>query len=217
MMGGFGSMKVAWREVPEEPSGVDASPPRVLVVTSMYPSAATPSFGIFVKRQVEALKQRECGQEVLLIDGRQSRLNYLKAIWRVRRAVRSGRYDLVHAYYGLCGFVSAWQSSIPLVITYCGSDLNPGFAGRQRARLKSRVIIALGQIAALRASVCLVRSREMRGRLLGRRARDRARIVTSGVDLDLFQPGDPAEARRRLGWERGKKVVLFVCSDEDLS
>src|SRR5439155_14668290 len=123
-----------------------------------------------------------CEQRLLLIEGWRSRLNYVRAIFRVRKDVYAGRYDLVHAYYGLCGFVATCQGRVPVVVTYCGSDLNPGFAGRERAWMRSMLIIALGQVAALRASACIVRSREMLGRLRWRQARERARIVTSGVD-----------------------------------
>ncbi|HEU5182456.1 MAG TPA: glycosyltransferase [Candidatus Polarisedimenticolia bacterium] len=192
------------------------SPPRVLVVTSMYPSEERPAFGNFVRRQVEALRAAGSIQEVLQIEGWRSRTNYLRAIGRIRRAVNSGRHDLVHAYYGLCGFVAACQSRLPLVVTYCGSDLNPGYAGRERAPLKSRVIIALGQAAAVRARRCLVRSREMQDRLLWPGARARARIIVSGLDLELFRPEARTSARRRLGWEEDRPTVLFVCSDPSL-
>ena len=190
--------------------------PRVLVVTSMYPSEERPAFGTFVRRQVEALRAAGSVQELLQIEGWRSRANYLRAIGRIRRAVRTGRYDLVHAYYGLCGFVAACQTRLPLVVTYCGSDLNPGYAGRERAPIRSRAIIALGQAGALRARHCLVRSREMRDRLLWPPARARARIVVSGVDLEHFRPVDRASARRRLGWDDDRPTVLFVCSDPSL-
>jgi glycosyltransferase involved in cell wall biosynthesis len=190
--------------------------PRVLVVTGMYPTEERPSFGTFVKHQVEALRAAGCVQDVLVIEGWRSRANYLWAIGRVRRAIRTKRYDLVHAYYGLCGFVAACQARLPLVVTYCGSDLNPGYAGRDRAWLRSKTIVALGQAAALRARCCLVRSQEMRGRLLWRGARERARIVVSGVDLQLFHPEDSAAARRRLGWDAGRPTVLFACADPAL-
>jgi glycosyltransferase involved in cell wall biosynthesis len=190
--------------------------PRVLVVTNMYPSPDRPAFGIFVKRQVESLNRIGSTHEVLMIEGWRSRWNYAKAIWRVRQALRSGRFDVVHAYYGLCGFVAAWQRMTPLVVSFCGSDLNPGFAGRDRAPLRSLLVLALGQFAAWRARTSLVRSEEMRSRLALRSTRDGARILKSGVDLDLFKPGDRAEARARLGWPLEPRVVLFVCADPRL-
>jgi len=182
----------------------------------MYPSQEHPAFGTFVKRQVDSLSIAGCPHEVLLIDGRQSRWNYLKGIWRVNRALRGGRFGMVHAYYGLCGFVASLQFRVPLMVSYCGSDLNPGFAGRERAPLRSLLIFILGQVASWRAVVCVVRSQEMLSRLLLPWVRKRAHIVTSGVDLELFSPCDRSAARARLGWEPDHPVVLFVCADPEL-
>ncbi|MCI0423941.1 MAG: glycosyltransferase, partial [Acidobacteria bacterium] len=188
-------------------------PAKVLVVTGMYPSPEHPAFGTFVKKQVDSLILAGCPHEVLVIDGRSSRLNYLKGIWQVNRALGKGRFGLVHAYYGLCGFVASWQMRTPLVVSYCGSDLNPGFAGRERAPFRSLLVFILGQVASWRAAACVVRSQEMLSHLLLPSVRKRARIVTSGVDLELFHPCDRNVARARLGWEQAHPVVLFVCAD----
>ena len=96
------------------------SSPRILVVTNMYPTGEQPAFGTFVKRQMDALTLSGCEQRLLLIEGWRSRLNYVRAIFRVRKDVYAGRYDLVHAYYGLCGFVATCQGRVPVVVTYCG-------------------------------------------------------------------------------------------------
>jgi glycosyltransferase involved in cell wall biosynthesis len=182
----------------------------------MYPSPTRPWFGTFVKRQVETLSLVGCRQDLLIIDGWRSRFEYLKAIFRIRKAIRERHYDLIHAYYGLCGFAAVFQARVPLAVTYCGSDLNPGFAGNCKSPLKSRIIVALGQIAALRATACIVQSREMLRRIFWLGAKERAHVLTCGVDLELFQPGDKAEARVRLGWDLHERVILYVCSDASL-
>src|SRR5262249_50352067 len=138
---------------------------KLLVLTNMYPTPGNPSFGTFVRRQVEALSALGCKQDLMIIESKKSRMEYLRGIVRVRRAIKTGCYDLVHAYYGLCGFVAVCQGAVPVVITYCGSDLNPGFAGCHRAPFRSRVIAALGQLAAVRAAASLVQSTEMLRRI----------------------------------------------------
>ena len=64
---------------------------RVLVVTNMYPSEADPGFAPFVKEQVDAIRRRPdiTAIDVMWIDGRRSKLNYLTAfpeLWRRLRA-----------------------------------------------------------------------------------------------------------------------------------
>jgi glycosyltransferase involved in cell wall biosynthesis len=189
---------------------------KVLIVSNMYPTLRDPAFGKFVEAQVEALRKLGCQQDVLLIQGKNKFVKYLSGIYAIRKRVRSHSYSHVHAYYGLCGFVAVCQNEVPVIVTYCGSDLNPGFAGRKRARLRSFVIIVLGQLASLRASVCIVRSREMLSRLWWSKARTRAHIITSGLDLHRFTPTGRLEARRRLGWPLEHPVVLFACADAAL-
>jgi glycosyltransferase involved in cell wall biosynthesis len=190
--------------------------PRVLVVTNMYPNPHNMAFGQFVKNQTDALERLGCRQQLLIVDGWRSKWNYVKAIAAVRKEARSGRHDLIHAYYGLCGFLGVFQRRLPMVVTYCGSDLNPGFANLEKAPVLSVLIIALGQVAAWTAEICIVRSSAMRARIISRRARGDASIVTSGIDLGLFHPIDRAEARTRLGWSLERRVVLFVCADPRL-
>ena len=40
----------------------------------------------------------------------------------LRRTLRNGRFDLVHAHYGLTGMVALAQRSVPTVVTFHGSD-----------------------------------------------------------------------------------------------
>jgi glycosyltransferase involved in cell wall biosynthesis len=182
----------------------------------MYPTADKPAFGKFVESQIEALRRLGCQQDVLLVQGRNKFTKYFSGIRAIRKRVRSGCYSHLHAYYGLCGFIAVCQNKVPVIVTFCGSDLNPGFAGTKRAPLRSLIINALGQLAALRASLCIVRSGEMLSRLVPFKARLHARIITSGLDLHRFSPVSRIEARGRLGWSLEDPVVLFVCSDAAL-
>ena len=167
---------------------------RVLVVTNMWPSAAAPWAGIFVREQVEALRAAapEWDFEVLEIAGGRGRSDYLLAIPRVRRAAR-GR-DLVHAHYGLTGAtVAAARVSAPLVVTLHGSDVNIGW---QRA---------LSRPAVRRAAAVLAASERMRSLLGGQDVR----VLPSGVDMDRFRPLERESARRRLGMAADRPVALF--------
>src|SRR5215471_17527430 len=138
---------------------------RVLVICNMYPTTQAPAFGKFVEAQVETLRQLGCEQDLLVIRGKRNLVKYLSGLLELRRRIRSCSYSSVHAYYGLCGFVAMFQTKAPIVITFCGSDLNPGFAGRRRALVRSLLITSLGQLASLRAQVCIVRSHKMLARL----------------------------------------------------
>src|ERR1017187_2128244 len=90
----------------------------ILVVTNLWPTEADPSYGSFVKAQVESLSQCGVVSDVLFINGRESRWNYLLGVRQVRKQLRAKHYDLIHAHFGLSGWVARWQLQVPLVVSF---------------------------------------------------------------------------------------------------
>ena len=103
--------------------GRDGQELRVLVLTNMYPTRAEPSLGCFVRDQVDDLRRLGVDVTVLAFDGRGA-----KAPVRTTASPAcagfcgDGRFDLVHAHYGLSGAVAALQLRTPIVTTFHGSD-----------------------------------------------------------------------------------------------
>jgi glycosyltransferase involved in cell wall biosynthesis len=60
------------------------------------------------------------------------------------------------------------------------------------------------------ASAVIVKTAELKRRL----RLEAAQVIPNGVDLDLFKPADQAEARRSLGLDPQKKLVLFPYDPE---
>jgi teichuronic acid biosynthesis glycosyltransferase TuaC len=169
---------------------------KVLVVTNMYPTPQEPWFGSFVRDQVEDLQKLAFDVEVLAFDGRNDAIEYGRAARRVRRFVRTGRFDLLHAHYGLSGAVAVSQRAVPVVTTFHGSDTG----GVAWQRLVSAVV-------ARRAVPIFVN--RAGARLLWRRE---GYVIPAGVDTDLFAPADRVALRRRLGWNDGRDYILFPSS-----
>ena len=74
---------------------------RVLIVTNMYPTPDRPYYGIFVKEQVEAIRQlySDIDFDIYYVDGRNSKMAYLKSIFAIDRRLRKRHYDIVHVHY----------------------------------------------------------------------------------------------------------------------
>ena len=104
----------------------------VLVVTNLWPTEADPSYGSFVKAQMESLRPLGVEFDVLFINGRESKWNYLRGVRQVRRQLRAKRYDLIHAHFGLSGWVARWQLRVPVVVSFMGDDVlgRPTRSGR---------------------------------------------------------------------------------------
>jgi glycosyltransferase involved in cell wall biosynthesis len=183
-------------------------PLRVLVATNMFPLQEDPARGAFVRAQVESLSELGLAVEVFHIQGQRSTLNYAKAIFGLRRAVRRFDPDVVYAFYGLTGWVALWQPR-PIVLSLAGDDVLGTPNGRGGITAKSRVGMVLSQWAAHRAAVVCVQSEQMRERLWGAGLRERALILPYGVDPRRFYPGDQGTARERLGLSLHEPLVIF--------
>lgn len=166
---------------------------RILVLTNLYPAGVIPARGAFVENQVRSLRDVGCSVEVIHIDGKRSRSEYLRGAARLVRAASPGRFDLVHAHYGLTGVVGTLQKRLPLIVAYLGSDLFHPLHRR------------FSLYAARRADCNIVKSRVMQESL----DPIPSVIIPSGTDLDLFRPLDPAACRRTLGWGADEFVALF--------
>src|SRR5207248_6018684 len=110
-------------------------PVRVLLVTSLCPTAAHPERGRFVADQVEAL--RELGVDVELFTFEPGALNYARAARALRRRHGAERFDVVHAHHGLGGWTARalGRRSGPLVVTFHGTDLAHRIVGPMSRRL----------------------------------------------------------------------------------
>lgn len=173
---------------------------RVLVVANMFPTPNDPSFGSFVRDQVDDLVGLGLEVDVLHFGGQWNRLTYLRAPREVRSRLRSGKYDIVHAHYGLTGAtVALARPPIPQLTTFHGSD----YAGPPWQRLVS--------LAVARRSEAIVVSEAGRALLHA----SRASVIPMGVDTSLFAPRDRRAARRKLGWREDVPLALLAGSRRD--
>lgn len=165
---------------------------KVLLVTNMYPTDEDPSFGTFVRDQVETLRARGVEIDVLFVNGRANRFNYLKGVWQMRSMISRGDYDLVHGHYVYSGFIARLQRRVPVIVTFHGEPI-------KHEALLSRLL-------APRVDACTVTSEQHKKHL----RYDRARVVPCGVDLQMFKPMPQAEARAALGWNVHRKVMTYI-------
>ncbi len=177
----------------------------VLVVTNLWPTEADPGYGAFVKAQMESLRPLGVDYDVLFINGRESKTNYVRAIGEVRQRVRERHYDLVHAHFGLSGWVACFQIRVPIVVSFMGDDVLGRPTRTGHITLYGRLLQFSSFFLARLVPGVIVKSHEMKRRLW----LSSAHVIANGVDLELFQPMDQAAAREALGLDPGKKYVLF--------
>ncbi|MBN1449864.1 MAG: glycosyltransferase [Anaerolineales bacterium] len=180
---------------------------RVLIVTNMYPTQARPDYGTFVQEQVESLRQAGIDIDVFAFDARGKIINYLKAVRDLHAIIIKGKpFDLLHAHYGLSGFVARMQIRYPVVVTFHGSDLSAEMNSQGRLTLHGIMEATIGRLSAYSATRCIVVADLLKPKIWPRSAV----TIPMGVDLSLFRPFPKNQARERLGLPADKKLVAFV-------
>jgi teichuronic acid biosynthesis glycosyltransferase TuaC len=128
---------------------------RVLMVTSEWPTSEHPDWVPFLVQQVAFLRKAGVDVDVFSFRGAKQFSNYLRAWMQVQRKRSSNHYDLVHAQFGQSGLITL-PKSLPLVITFHGSDLqgDPSFRGRYT--LQGRLLKMVSRFVALFADEIIV-------------------------------------------------------------
>lgn len=166
---------------------------RVLIVTTMWPTAAEPALGSFVRDQADALRAEGVDVDVFAF----SPGAYLRAARDLRGSRRAADHDLVHAHFGLSAWPALALRGLPHAVTLHGTDLR-----HPRSRRITRAALPFCDLVAAVSDELAAEAGDRRGR------RD-VKVLPCGVDLERFTPSDRREARARLGLPADEPVVLF--------
>ncbi len=93
-------------------------------MTNLYPTPKMPFRSPFVKEQVESMREYypDLTIDVRVIEGYRPRWEYLQETLSLPAVVKKGKYDIVHAHFGLT-LISTLLVHTPVVVTFHGSDL----------------------------------------------------------------------------------------------
>lgn len=171
---------------------------RVLVVTNFMPDESAPQRGRWVRDQVDEVRKR--GVEADLFAFPPGRSEYLPATRRLRGLLRRQSFDLVHAHYGLAGWVARLAGARPLLVTFHGTDVRHHLVGHLSRRLAWRADLVAG------VSQALFEPEDGRP---GLPAVPGAAVLPCGPDLSRFGPSPRQEARRALGLDPEAPFLFF--------
>lgn len=182
-------------------------PIRVLMITSAWPHRGQEATTHFIQRQANFLMAAGVEVDVFHFRGLRQPWRYAGPWIQVRRRLRSRKYDLVHAQFGQSGLLGL-PKRIPLVVTLRGSDLLGIVSDRDgRHTWVGRTLQAASRLVARQADAVVVVSEHMKQSLP---AGVSATVIPSGLDFSLFRPHPRDEARRRLGLDPERPLVLFA-------
>jgi D-inositol-3-phosphate glycosyltransferase len=140
---------------------------------------------------------------------------FARDVLRTEAAYAPGYYDLIHSHYWLSGQVGALARDrwgVPLVHSMhtMAKVKNAWLADGDTPEPMARIIGEEQVVEA--ADMIVANTDDEREQLIDLYAAepDRLRVISPGVDLDVFRPGSQSEARARLGIPADALVVTFV-------
>ena len=166
---------------------------RILIIASGNSLQLSP----FVKEQAESLIKQGLSIDFFLIKGK-GLFGYLKNYFLLMKKIRYEEYNLIHAHYGLSGLLATMQLSVPVVITFHGSDVN-----MKKNYIFSRIASRLST-----SNIFVHQSLSEKLKIY----RNPPNIIPCGFDNNLFYPIPKDKAREILKWERSKRYIVFSSS-----
>jgi teichuronic acid biosynthesis glycosyltransferase TuaC len=174
---------------------------KVLIVCSGNFRDPEKNFSIhqaFINDQMTAIsKYHNVDFDIYLIRGK-GIIGYFSNIGKLRRKIKYGNYDLVHAHFSLSGFITLISGGIPVVITFHGSDINEWYLN------------ILSSFTSLWAGHVIFVSDKMHRKVFIKTSA--VSVIPCGVDFDLFYPAPKAEAGIEESFDPELKYVLFSSS-----
>ena len=155
--------------------------------------------GPFVDEQIKSISSIDKSVKITRysFSGKNNKLNYVKAIIDINKILSKNKYDLIHAHYGLTGFISLFQNKCPVICTFHGSDV---------LYVKWQNILSRFVSKYCAASIAV--SSEIANKLNSKNVF----IIPCGVDDNLFYPTSKTSLKNRLGLDNSKIYILFPSS-----
>jgi len=166
----------------------------VLIVCSGNKKNISP----FITEQIKSISSESIHFDIYPIKG-QGFCGYLKNIIPYRKKISTNNYDLVHAHFGLSGFLAGLQRKIPIIVTFHGSDIS---------NFRNNVI---SSIVCLLAAWIIVVNSKMLGSIFIKPINNYS-IIPCGINLETFYPFDKFETRKRLRFNETDKIIVFSSS-----
>lgn len=189
---------------------------KIAVFSNMYPSEKHPTFGIFVKNQVDLLRSKGLDVEVTAIDDpskgkvnaiRKYAFWFLKSLGYMLKNRKS--ISVTHAHYAFpTGYISLlgkkWLG-LPYVVTVHGGDID------KMATKSERIASMTKEILQQASAVIVVGERLKRDVIEQFGVREElVHTMSMGVDTQIFKPLPKVDMRDELNISQTEKMILFV-------
>lgn len=131
---------------------------------------------------------------------------------KLRKRIKENNVDIVHCQWGTSlGFFTVLFSTVPVVISFCGSDLLGNFSINNKKTLRGKISSFLSKVSSLFSNHNIVKSRHLL-EALPKLSQKKASIVPNGINSNIFYKRNKLKSRKKIGLSEDKTIVLFVDS-----
>ena len=164
---------------------------KVLHVTNLYPTSENPTYGIFVKEQIESLNNANL-MDVFYINAKENGWKeYVKSIRVLRNIVPE--YDIIHCHHQF--------SLIPVFFSNPKAKIILSVLGDISKRdLLNKLVFHFSKLVSQRVI--------LKNRLIY--STKKYILLPNGVNLNFFKPIDKKSSKNFLGLSLDQNYVLFV-------
>jgi len=122
-------------------------------------------------------------------------IGYLKNILPLRDYIKSNNFNIIHAHYFFSAVVATFAGVKPLVVSLMGTDLH----------MNNLFNIIIKILCRYKWYITIVKSELMKKNI----NYSKVFVLPNGVDLKRFIPMNKVFCQDMLGWDKGKKHILF--------
>jgi glycosyltransferase involved in cell wall biosynthesis len=167
--------------------------PKILFVSSGNIRGIVP----FIKSQGESLKDIGLELEYHLVMGKGLK-GYVSNIRPLRSKIIEGKYDLIHAHYGLVGLLALLTlSGRPIVLSMMGGDAYGSFDAHGKRVKGSYFQMFLSQIAMLFSSQIIAKSENILSHVP---YKFKSTVIPNGVNFNIFKPDGKDLKTNKILW-----------------
>lgn len=181
---------------------------KILFVSSGNESSSVSNLAL---SQAESLIRQNVNVDLYCIKGK-GVTGYLKNIFPLQTTIRSNQYDIIHAHYGLSGFVAlcAKDKKTKLVISFMGNDILGDHAKNGKSTFYGSIFVAVSKCLSKYADFIIVKSNEMSEKV---KNKNKA-TIPNGVNLAMFYPVERQQALKKIGWDPDSRHIVFMSNPD---
>lgn len=175
---------------------------KVLHVTNAWPDEKNPIRGIFIKEQIDTIKEEGLPVDVHIISRSDNR-GYIGSIKSIRSL--SDNYDIIHAHHALSA-LTCILAGVPASRLVC-SFLNE--RGKNILGIPTILSKMLESLVIHRSGVCIYKNNSF-----DKVRRKNDFLIGNAVDSERFYCDSRENACRKLGLDPALRYVLFVSAND---